>query len=104
VNKRQLLTTIIVETKLPNKVYGTVPCYDGDDTIYLFGGWNGGKLLNQILTYSLSNQTIQNVGVLPLPSCCGTVQVDSFGDVFYFGGNSDFKHVFKFYPNVSTGP
>lgn len=94
----QLLAEYL-DTKLPQP-YGCIsPFYDGNDTVFLFGCY---ILNSQILKFSISSQTLQEVGRLRGITLKGTLQSDGIGNIFYLGGGGDSRDVYKFEPETNT--
>jgi N-acetylneuraminic acid mutarotase len=85
-------------TKLPRKLGSHSVLYDGNDSIYIMGGFYG-SYLDDILVFSISSQNITRIGSLPSKSFGGMMEWDNFGNIFYFGGGFyDGKQVYKFDP------
>ncbi|OXA47733.1 hypothetical protein Fcan01_16895 [Folsomia candida] len=98
--------------KLPYPTQVPVVSYDGDDSIYIFGGarWyltGPAVYSNEILKYTISTDAIQLVALLPIGLYLGTVTADGLGNYFYFGGaypggNSHYVFKFNSYTNQVT--
>jgi hypothetical protein len=92
----QVLTAEHVDLKLTDSNRCPRVYYDGENTIYLYGCWYE----NEIDIFSISTGTItrKTKGALPGSAIEGTVQADNFGNIFYFGGGSYYRDVYKFDP------
>lgn len=97
----QVLTTQTLDVKLPAPDACQATFYDGDDSIYLFGGSEYPQN-KQILKFTIFSETLQVVGTLPEASICGHAYSDSSRNIFYLGGGDSgatwFKEVYKFNP------
>ncbi len=90
---------MFLNTKLPSKSSHHAILYDGDDSIYLLGGFNAtaNASIDDIQLFSISSQKLTKIGTLPSPSCNGTVQwATNNKSIFYFGGGQDGKQVYEF--------
>jgi len=94
-----------VKAKLPAPMADSTPFYDGNDSIYLFGGRSAShsQTVYKILRYSISADSVEEVG--RLPSACSRGSVQALGtDIYFFGGYSageGYTDVVKF--DTSTG-
>lgn len=110
-------TSLVQNTELKTEYLGvTLPfantspatIYDGKDSIYLFGGDRYSRddddSSKSILRFSISSETLETVGTLPDGSTAGSLQSDSSGNIFLFGGGSGRDEVYKFDPttNISS--
>ncbi|OXA62922.1 uncharacterized protein LOC110863430 [Folsomia candida] len=105
----QTLEAVLTSSKFPYGLTFTGIAYDGDDSIYIFGGlyqeYNSTttEISDQIYRYSVMSDTLTPVGQLPNPIYGGTVEHDGKGNYFFFGGhlihaNYSLK-IFKFTPS-----
>lgn len=97
------LSAVYSHVKLPTHGYFHRTWYDGQESIYLFGGGDG--ILTDatgILRYSLSNDTIHSIGSLRLNARFGSVHSDWDGNVFYFGGGSNGDRIIKYSPLTNS--
>jgi hypothetical protein len=80
------LEVIVTETKLPYPLYYIPTVYDGEDAIFLIGGSKSGfnEFSQDVLKYSLSDQTVKRVGVTD-DIQIGSAVWGGDGDIFYFG-------------------
>lgn len=97
----QLFSVEYLYVKLPLGNCCPSPVFNGDDTIYLLGGRLPSTATN-ILKFSISSETLEEVGQLPSPSHWGSVQSDSFGSIFYFSGGPDGDEVYSFNPTTNV--
>lgn len=74
--------------KLPAPSYIHRLWYNGEDDIYIFGTNSGSGYAKTILKYSLSTDSIQTLGSLPVSVAFGSLHSDGDGNIFYFGGKS----------------
>ena len=86
-SKSQDLVATPTLAKLPYTLEHHAICYDGLDFVYIFGGRHVGYQ-NKILKYTLSNDSIEVVGMLPFISGYGAVASDGTGRMYYFGGHN----------------
>lgn len=86
----QCLTAIRSRARLPMKRAFTTSIYDGEDSIYTFGGseYRNPSFYDykDILKYTISTDTIQIVNQLPLPLFYSSTSMDMSGNIFLFGG------------------
>lgn len=99
----QILTAEYLDVKLPHANGCPLPFYDEYDTIYFFGGCSDDTYTN-ILKFTVSTDTLEEIGVLPGRGQVGTVQSDGLGNIFYFGGGDlgTQVYVFNTTPNSSN--
>ncbi|OXA65047.1 hypothetical protein Fcan01_01424 [Folsomia candida] len=92
-NGQSPLVAQLSQVKLPTRMEKTTVSYDGDDTIYIFGGFRTAPLYRSrdILEYRISTDSIriQPAGTFPIEISSGTVTRDRFGNYYYFGGFDD---------------
>src|SRR5687768_15935849 len=82
--KSQGLAVEYLSARLPTGDHCHQLHYDGDDSIFVFGGcWP--RTARQILKYTLATDTISRIGTLPTDFIHGSVQSDDDGNVFLFG-------------------
>ncbi len=88
----QELTAIISNAKLPLKLLYTSSIYDGDDTIYIFGGKAttlddryGSR--SPIYTYSIATDTISRIRSMDYTRYGAAISMGSNGNIYYTGGN-----------------
>ncbi|OXA57738.1 hypothetical protein Fcan01_06682 [Folsomia candida] len=99
-----ILTPEYLAIKLPSPNSCLTPFYDGNDSIYLFGGCEENNR-NQILVYSIISEVIRFVGTLPTSGMNGHVQGDRAGNMYYIGGlnnGEEWTQVVKFSPATNT--
>ncbi len=83
------MKTVFLNTKLPSKTAHHAILYDGNDSIYLLGGFNA-TAIDDIQLFSISSQKLTKIRTLPSPSCSGTVEwATNNKNIFYFGGGPD---------------
>lgn len=97
-NSGQLLSAEYLDVKLPE----SSSCirhaiYDEDDSIYFFE-----CSTTKILKFSISSQTLAEIGSLPGPISWGITQPDSTGNIFVFGGGPASNEVYVFNPTTNT--
>lgn len=94
------LTAQYLATTLPAGLPYSIIHYDGDDSIYIFGSGRN----SDILKFSLSSETITIVGAIPEDMRGGSVQGDSSGNIFIFGGYDGWysAYFYKFNPTTET--
>jgi hypothetical protein len=92
-----VLTTLPIT--LPQRCRETVAVYDGDDSIYILGGFNSISFLNTISKFSISNETIETVGTLEIATGAGSGIWDGSG-IVYLGGftGSETDRIQRFVP------
>ncbi|OXA62921.1 hypothetical protein Fcan01_01366 [Folsomia candida] len=111
----QTLEAVLTSSKFPYGLTFTGIAYDGDDSIYIFGGlyqeYNSTTtgISDQIYRYSVVSDTLTPVGQFPNPIYGGSVEHDGNGNYFYFGGNLPYDpdqsgstyslKIFKFTPS-----
>lgn len=61
----QTLTVEKSLVTLPYPAAGTASVYDGDDTIFIFGGYERSSYSNKILKYSISTDNVTLVSQFP---------------------------------------
>lgn len=99
---------IAVETaaKLPKRLAHSAACYDEDDSIFIFGGWEEESAPNyesdKILRYNISTDSIETMPtILPVGVMHGSVVMDNLGNFYYLGGytvNEESRAIFKYSP------
>lgn len=84
-NKKHGYETVIAG-KLPTGREHSTAFYDGDESIYIMGGYDGLNLYDEVLQYDLHG-AIKEVGHFPTGITDGTVGTDGQGGFYYFGGD-----------------
>jgi len=80
--------------KLPMPLWGSQLVYDGDNSIYIFGGAGEG-LYPDILRYDISSDSIEKVGEMPYPGYEGAAEWNGAdGSVFHFGGSTGTEYTY----------
>src|SRR5665811_555736 len=85
----QELNAEVVKTRLPDKMIRTASIYDGNDSIYIIGGYRpiSGVTSEEILKFSITDETITQEASLPLQIQRGSAVLDNQGEnIYYFGG------------------
>jgi len=95
----QNLTAFLSEARLPASRFHVSALYDGDDTIYLFGGYRSGS--REVLKYSISTDSIQPAGTLPEPSYGGVSALHPNGNIFHIVGDTNTK-IYQYFPTNQT--
>jgi hypothetical protein len=97
----QVLESVLVGAKLPTALYLSTAVYDGNDSVYIFGGYDGSGTKADILRYSLPLDKVEKVSSLGIPTLGGLALPANDGvSIYYFGGSSNPTHVHKF--NTAT--
>lgn len=103
------LLAVEVSTKLPSARYGTSAIYDGNDIIYIFGGYNivTRTHLADIVKFTLSTEEVKIVASLPVPMSNEVTSIDyRTGDIYFHHGTSCSPAmslgVYKYIPNTNT--
>ncbi len=98
VNKGQQdddLTAVDLSATLPCPLLNPRAFYDGFDLVYIFGRcYNDAGSPDQIVSYSVSTGTVKRLSC-SLPGRGGlgsSVQMDTDGNLYYFGGESEQNH------------
>ncbi len=68
-------------------IYGHSAVYDGHDSIYVMGGWNGSTYQSQVIRYSIETGRLDPVGEF-LPKAFGVAAWAGDDHIYYFGGSS----------------
>jgi hypothetical protein len=92
-----------IGTVLPGARIRIEAIYDGNDSIYLFGGYGEiSGAVSDILRFDISTERIAKVGEARYDLIDGHVQMDSNGNFLYFGSGFDGKKVLRFNPLLDT--
>ena len=86
------LKWVVTESRLPVPLYGHSAVYDGEDSIYLIGGWNG-AYNGEVYKYSINTAEVESVGTFPGKLFGSTAFYNN--DTYYLGGNN-VKNITKF--------
>lgn len=79
------MEAVTIRRRLPSKRYRLRAVYDGDDEVYLLGGYAGAGRLDEVVQLSLSTEEILINGRFPDGIAIGTAEF-AFGKAYYFGG------------------
>jgi hypothetical protein len=89
------LEAIRSDATLPTPRFATAAAYDGDDSIYIVGGYQGGytTTIGEILRYSISTEDVQVVARFPDNQVrrSGSAVYDPNADILYYFGGADFN-------------
>ncbi|OXA60567.1 uncharacterized protein LOC110844876 [Folsomia candida] len=100
-SQQEYLVAVEAGSKLPQTLAHSVAAYDGNDTIYVFGGYNEtcppSYLSDQILRYTVSTDSIEVAARFPKGLCYGAVTSDNEGAYYFFGGYDEFEQSLAIY-------
>jgi hypothetical protein len=80
------LEGVLCNARLPSQREDVSVLYDGDDSIYVIGGYSFPNSYKDVLKYSIPTDTIETIGNLPSPSSGGASILDGKGNIIHFGG------------------
>lgn len=92
----QTLVATHLTARLPSSSYSMASYYDGDDSIYLFGGRDEDIEFSRVSKFSISNGTLTSAGQLPNRGQTRSgAHLPTNGDqVFYFGSVDRAVHTY----------
>jgi len=95
----QNVRAILSNAQLPTPRGGMAGVYDGEDSIYLFGGFatSSGDLAD-VLKYSIAADTIQRASYLDIATAGGGAAMDSNRNIYYFGGRRN-SNIYQYFPD-----
>ena len=96
----EYLTAVRCNEKLPTPRDGVSAVYDGDDGIYLFGGYDG-SYLREALKYSISEDKLEVAGTLPEPSYYGGSFISN-NNIFHIAGYSPNAEIYQYLPELKS--
>jgi N-acetylneuraminic acid mutarotase len=76
----------VIAGKLPTGREHSTAFYDGQDSIFIMGGYDGLNLYDEVLQFDLHG-AINKVGHFPTGITDGSVGTDGKGGFYYFGGD-----------------
>ncbi|OXA63368.1 uncharacterized protein LOC110863263 [Folsomia candida] len=79
------------KVKLPKAKHGSCAVYDGNDSIYILGGYSiDTPQSSEIYKYTISSDNIAQIGELPLPVFEMSASIDTSGNIYTHGGMIEF--------------
>jgi hypothetical protein len=99
----QNLELVITNTVFPRRLYHIPTAYDGEDSVYLLGGYHGSGWVLDILKYSISTGFLENIGQMPNIYYGSTVWVGN-GNLIYIGAVSNVDRNNKIWKSHSSLP
>jgi len=98
----QELEAVLCDARLPIKLNDHTAVYDGDDSIYIFGGREGSTDSLGIYKYSISSDSITSAGTLPTTSNRGGGVMGSEGNIILTLGGRTEQHKDVYSYNTKT--
>jgi len=93
------LKVTMCQAKLPSGRSSLSGAYDGDDTIYLMGGYGNWAYPRDVLKYTISTDKIEHAGDLPVNSYAGNTIIDKDKRIFHIVGDQLLnKDILQFSP------
>ncbi|XP_035708326.1 uncharacterized protein LOC118435913 [Folsomia candida] len=80
------LYAVHMETKLPKVLHSITVFYDGEDSIYLFGGTSLNSYQSDVIMYDIPSGSLTNIGSMPYLVHGATSYGDGVGNILTFGG------------------
>lgn len=103
------LVPVEVSSKLPTVRFGTSAIYDGNDAIYVIGGFDtpAWMYLRDIVKYTISTGEVQLLATLPVGKrYVSTSMDDTTGDIYIHHGQTgsmvDPNGIYKYTPSTNT--
>lgn len=84
-----------METKLPKVLHSITVFYDGEDSIYLFGGTSLNSYQSDVIMYDIPSGSLTNIGSMPYLVHGATSYGDGVGNILTFGGAGFGEYVMK---------